>query len=47
MNIRAATEHDAQGLLNGRDSEAYKRNFYPQRGWVERERMANFIFPLR
>jgi len=33
-------------LLNGRDGEAYKRNFYAQRGWVERERMANFIFPL-
>jgi GNAT superfamily N-acetyltransferase len=34
-------------LLNGRDSETYRRNFYAQRGWVERERMANFIFPLR
>jgi GNAT superfamily N-acetyltransferase len=33
-------------LLNGRDGEAYRRNFYAQRGWVERERMANFIFPL-
>jgi GNAT superfamily N-acetyltransferase len=34
-------------LLNGRDSETYRRNFYAQRGWIERERMANFIFPLR
>jgi GNAT superfamily N-acetyltransferase len=33
-------------LLNGRDSETYRRNFYAQRGWIERERMANFIFPL-
>jgi GNAT superfamily N-acetyltransferase len=33
-------------LLNGRDSEAYRRNYYAQRGWVERERMANFILPL-
>jgi GNAT superfamily N-acetyltransferase len=34
-------------LLNGRDGEAYRRNFYAQRGWVERERMANFVFPLQ
>jgi GNAT superfamily N-acetyltransferase len=33
-------------LLNGRDSEAYRRGFYSRRSWVERERMANFIFPL-
>jgi len=33
-------------LLNGRDSEAYRRNFYAQRGWIERDRMANFVFPL-
>jgi len=33
-------------LLNGRDGESYKRNFYAQRGWIERDRMANFIFPL-
>jgi GNAT superfamily N-acetyltransferase len=33
-------------LLNARDGEAYRRNFYAQRGWIERERMANFIYPL-
>jgi GNAT superfamily N-acetyltransferase len=33
-------------LLNGRDSEAYRRNFYAQRGWIERDRLANFVFPL-
>lgn len=34
-------------LLNGRDGESYQRNFYAQRGWVERDRMANFIFPIQ
>ena len=34
-------------LLNGRDSEAYQRGFYVGRQWQERERMANFILPLR
>jgi len=33
-------------LLNGRDGESYRRNFYAERGWVERDRMANFVFPL-
>jgi len=33
-------------LLNGRDGEAYRRKFYAKRGWVERERMANFVLPL-
>ncbi len=33
-------------LLNGRDSEAYRRGFYARRGWIEREGMANFILPL-
>jgi len=33
-------------LLTGRDSEAYRRGFYAQRQWQERDRMANFIFPL-
>jgi len=33
-------------LLNGRDSEAYRREFYARRGWTERDRMANFILPL-
>jgi N-acetylglutamate synthase-like GNAT family acetyltransferase len=33
-------------LLNGRDGESYRRNFYKNRGWVERDRMANFILPI-
>ena len=33
-------------LLNGRDGASYRRGFYKKRGWVERERMANFILPL-
>lgn len=34
-------------LLNGRDGEAYLRGFYARRQWQERERMANFILPLK
>jgi GNAT superfamily N-acetyltransferase len=34
-------------LLNGRDSEAYRRGFYSRRGLIERDRTANFILPLR
>jgi GNAT superfamily N-acetyltransferase len=26
--------------------DSYKRRFYPQRGWVEREDMANMVFEL-
>lgn len=33
-------------LLNGRDRESYRRSFYKQRGWIERENMANFVLPL-
>ncbi len=33
-------------LLNGRDGESYRREFYRRRGWVERDRMANFVLPL-
>lgn len=33
-------------LLNARDGESYRRNFYKDRGWVERDRMANFILPI-
>jgi GNAT superfamily N-acetyltransferase len=33
-------------LLNGRDGESYRREFYKKLGWVERDRMANFVFPL-
>lgn len=30
-------------LLNGRDRESYERNFYANRGWVERPDFANFV----
>ena len=33
-------------LLNGRDGQSYRRDFYKKRGWVERDGMANFILPL-
>jgi GNAT superfamily N-acetyltransferase len=33
-------------LLNARDGESYQRNFYKDRGWQERDRMANFILPI-
>jgi GNAT superfamily N-acetyltransferase len=33
-------------LINGRDRESYKRNFYKDLGWVEREEAKNFIFSL-
>jgi GNAT superfamily N-acetyltransferase len=33
-------------LLNGRLSEAYRREFYRKKGWVEREHMANFVLWL-
>jgi GNAT superfamily N-acetyltransferase len=34
-------------LLNGRESEAYRRRFYTQRGWRERAELANFVCSLR
>jgi GNAT superfamily N-acetyltransferase len=34
-------------LLNGREGEAYRRGFYAKRGWVERDKIANFILPLK
>lgn len=33
-------------LLNGRNVESYRRNFYKARGWVERDGMANFVLTL-
>ena len=33
-------------LLNPRDRESYKREFYKKSGWREREKMANFIYEL-
>jgi GNAT superfamily N-acetyltransferase len=33
-------------LLNNRDRESYQRGFYSKRGWVERDRMANFVAQL-
>ena len=32
-------------LLNGRERESYRRRFYEQNGWQERD-MANFIYPI-
>ena len=34
-------------LLNGRETESYRRSFYKKRGWVERDRMANFILAIK
>ena len=31
-------------LLNGRESECYRREFYTKRGWIERREIANFTF---
>lgn len=33
-------------LCNGRNRDSYKRGFYQQLGWQERESVANFIFKL-
>lgn len=33
-------------LLNGRDVESYHREFYKNRGWIERSGMANFVLPI-
>jgi GNAT superfamily N-acetyltransferase len=33
-------------LLNGKDSQCYKRGFYAGRNWEERQHMANFILPI-
>lgn len=44
-----AREHGCSrlALLNGRDGESYRRQFYAKRGWIERDKMANFILPLK
>ena len=34
-------------LLNLRNRESYQRGFYKKQGWTERERVANFVFPLQ
>ena len=34
-------------LLNARDGQSYRREFYKKRGWVERDGMVNFILPLK
>lgn len=34
-------------LLSGRRSEAYEREFYKQRGWEERDYVANFVYKLK
>jgi GNAT superfamily N-acetyltransferase len=31
-------------LLNNRERESYQRNFYKDRGWVERDTIANLVY---
>ena len=33
-------------LLNGHNRESYERNFYLKKGFIERDKMANFILKL-
>jgi GNAT superfamily N-acetyltransferase len=33
-------------LLNHKERESYQRQFYRKQGWIEREFIANFIYPL-
>jgi len=33
-------------LVNSRERDSYKRGFYSQSGWREREQVANFVYPL-
>ncbi|WP_138500503.1 GNAT family N-acetyltransferase [Nostoc sp. PA-18-2419] len=33
-------------LVNHKERESYQREFYRKQGWVERETVANFIYPL-
>jgi hypothetical protein len=33
-------------LLNHKERESYQREFYRKQGWIERETVANFIYPL-
>ncbi|BAZ50637.1 GCN5-related N-acetyltransferase [Nostoc sp. NIES-4103] len=33
-------------LLNHKQRESYQREFYRKQGWIERETVANFIYPL-
>ncbi|WP_292789646.1 GNAT family N-acetyltransferase [Nostoc sp. NMS7] len=33
-------------LLNHKERESYQREFYRKQGWLERETVANFIYPL-
>ncbi|OUL19556.1 GNAT family N-acetyltransferase [Nostoc sp. 106C] len=32
-------------LLNHKERESYQREFYRKQGWIERETVANFIYP--
>jgi hypothetical protein len=52
ISIRKATLADAEArgcsrlnLLNGRQRESYRREFYEKNGWRERD-MASFVFDL-
>jgi GNAT superfamily N-acetyltransferase len=31
-------------LVNGTDRESYRRGFYAELGWTERDRLANFVY---
>lgn len=33
-------------LVNSKNRESYQRQFYIKQGWLERENIANFIYPL-
>lgn len=33
-------------LINSRDRESYRREYYPKHGWVERPEFANFVLRL-
>lgn len=33
-------------LLNHKERESYQQQFYRKQGWIERETVANFIYPL-
>jgi len=34
-------------LINNRERESYKKNFYRKCGWTERDQIANFIYRLK
>jgi GNAT superfamily N-acetyltransferase len=46
--VLEATERGCSrlSLVNGRGEDSYRRQFYSERGWVERKEMANFVLHL-